>query len=76
MPLFCDVWYIIGDSSGWDGVQNTHWALGWKLGENFLALGVGIGMGETGIGPTLVQPRLHLIFNCKIFACRSDSGFD
>ena len=37
----CTVHHMTGKR--WDGLQKTRWALGWKLGKNVLALGLGGG---------------------------------
>ena len=54
VPLFREVRCIIGQTLGirWDGM-GVSTPIGMEIGENVLALSIGIGMGETGIGLTL-----------------------
>ena len=54
VPLFRDVWYTIAEALGirWDGVQDTHWAVGWKLGGGDFFCNWAFGIEETGIERT------------------------
>ena len=50
MKIVCYYSEIIGMKLGWDGLGNTRWALGWKLGKKFRRWALVLVLGKTALG--------------------------
>ena len=46
MKIVCYYWEILG----WDGLGNTRWALGWKLGKKFRRWALVLVLGKMALG--------------------------